>query len=128
VKCRDLPATIAGRQMSLLFDNNRLSKDFCFGRDQVIYDPWHYDPALMRKPGALRNGAPFKGWALPGALGRVDPMQVVARTWIAPQSDHSTRPAHLKVPGSNPGPATSPEPRGTNGGKKSKAPRSGALR
>jgi hypothetical protein len=25
----------------------------------------------MRKPGALRNGAPFKGWALPGALGRV---------------------------------------------------------
>jgi transposase len=43
----------------------------CFGRDQVIYDPWHYVPALMRKPGALRNGAPFKGWALPGALGRV---------------------------------------------------------
>jgi hypothetical protein len=24
VKCRNLPATIAGRQMSLLFDNNRL--------------------------------------------------------------------------------------------------------
>ena len=43
----------------------------CFGREQVIYDPWHYVPALMRKPGALRNGAPFKGWALPGALGRV---------------------------------------------------------
>ena len=43
----------------------------CFGRDQVIYDPWHYVPALMRKPGALRNGAPFKGCALPGALGRV---------------------------------------------------------
>jgi transposase len=42
-----------------------------FGREQVIYDPWHYVPALMRKPGALRNGAPFKGWALPGALGRV---------------------------------------------------------
>ena len=43
----------------------------CFGREQVIYDPWHYVPALMRKPGALRNGAPFKGWVLPGALGRV---------------------------------------------------------
>ena len=26
---------------------------------------------LARKPGALRNGAPFKDWALPGALGRV---------------------------------------------------------
>ena len=28
-------------------------------------------PVLARKPGALRNGAPFKDWALPGALGRV---------------------------------------------------------
>ena len=25
-----------------------------------IYNPWHYVPALERKPGALRNGAPFK--------------------------------------------------------------------
>jgi hypothetical protein len=31
-----------------------------FGRDQAIYDPWHYLPVLERKPGALRNGAPFK--------------------------------------------------------------------
>jgi hypothetical protein len=43
----------------------------CFGREQVIDNPWHYVPALMRKPGASRNGAPFKGWVLPGALGRV---------------------------------------------------------
>ena len=28
-------------------------------------------PVLSRKPGALRNGAPFKGWVLPGAVGRV---------------------------------------------------------
>ena len=42
-----------------------------FGRDQTFYDPWHYVPVLARKPGALRNGAPFKDWALPGALGRV---------------------------------------------------------
>ena len=28
-------------------------------------------PILTRKPGALRNGAPFKGWQLPGALGRM---------------------------------------------------------
>ena len=26
---------------------------------------------LARKPGALRNGAPFKDWALPGAMDRV---------------------------------------------------------
>jgi len=36
-----------------------------FGRDQVIYDPWHYLEVLKRKPGALRNGAPFKEWNLP---------------------------------------------------------------
>ncbi len=43
----------------------------CFGREQTVYDPWHYVPVLARKPGAMRNGAPFKGWILPGALGRV---------------------------------------------------------
>src|SRR5213592_4276086 len=34
----------------------------CFGRNEVIYDPWHYVPVLARKPGGLRNGAPFLGW------------------------------------------------------------------
>ena len=43
----------------------------CFGRDRTIYDPWHYVPVLARKPGALRNGAPFKDWVLPGAMERV---------------------------------------------------------
>jgi transposase len=43
----------------------------CFGRDQTIYDPWHYVPVLARKPGALRNGAPFKDWVLPSSLDRV---------------------------------------------------------
>ena len=42
-----------------------------FGRGQTSYDPWHYVPVLSQKPGALRNGAPFKDWVLPGALGRV---------------------------------------------------------
>ncbi len=28
-------------------------------------------PVLARKPGALRNGAPFKDWVLPTALDRV---------------------------------------------------------
>ena len=42
-----------------------------FARNQVIYDPWHYVPVLKRKLGALRNGAPFKSWRLPGALGRM---------------------------------------------------------
>jgi transposase len=43
----------------------------CFGRDQTVYDPWHYVPVLARKPGALRNGAPFKDWLLPAALERI---------------------------------------------------------
>ena len=42
-----------------------------FGRNQTAYDPWHYVPVLARKPGALRNGAPFKDWPLPGAIERV---------------------------------------------------------
>ena len=42
-----------------------------FGRGETIYDPWHYVPVLARKPGALRNGAPFKNWPLPASLERV---------------------------------------------------------
>ncbi|OAI29013.1 Mu transposase domain-containing protein [Methylomonas koyamae] len=37
------------------------------GRDQVSYDWQHYLPLLERKPGALRNGAPFV--EMPKALG-----------------------------------------------------------
>jgi transposase len=43
----------------------------CFGRNETIFNPWHYVPVLARKPGALRNGAPFKDWVLPSALDRV---------------------------------------------------------
>lgn len=42
-----------------------------FARGETIYDPWHYVPVLARKPGALRNGAPFKDWVLPAAIERV---------------------------------------------------------
>ena len=43
-----------------------------FGRDQLICDPWHYLPILERKPGALRNGTPFREWDLPQS-----PLQLV---------------------------------------------------
>jgi transposase len=36
-----------------------------FERERTLFDPWHYLPALDIKPGALRNGAPFKDWPLP---------------------------------------------------------------
>ena len=42
-----------------------------FGRGQTVYDPWHYVPVLARKPGALRNGAPFRDWLLPASMERV---------------------------------------------------------
>ena len=42
-----------------------------FRRGKTIYDPWHYVPVLARKPGALRNGAPFKDWVLPTSLARI---------------------------------------------------------
>jgi transposase len=42
-----------------------------FGRGGTVYNPWHYVPVLARKPGALRNGAPFKHWVLPASLERV---------------------------------------------------------
>lgn len=32
----------------------------CFERDQTLYDWTHYISLIERKPGALRNGAPFK--------------------------------------------------------------------
>jgi transposase len=40
-----------------------------FARDRVEYNACHYLEVLARKPGALRNGAPFM--ELPGAFGRV---------------------------------------------------------
>jgi hypothetical protein len=42
-----------------------------FGRGETTYDPWHYVPVLARKPGALRNGAPFQDWVLPAAMERI---------------------------------------------------------
>ena len=42
-----------------------------FGRGRLIFDPWHYLPVLERKPGALRDGAPFQQWDLPVPVRKV---------------------------------------------------------
>lgn len=47
------------------------SHERTFGRNKTFFNPWHYLPLLERKPGALRNGAPFKDWALPDAIVKV---------------------------------------------------------
>ena len=50
----------------------RRASPAAFGRDETVFDPWHYVPVLARKPGALRNGAPFKDWVLPPASSASD--------------------------------------------------------
>ena len=57
----------------VIVSNGRVvgAHDRHFGRNKTIFDPWHYLSALERKPGALRNGAPFKDWDLPGAIKKV---------------------------------------------------------
>jgi transposase len=57
----------------VLRQDGRIVGEHCrgFGRGATVYDPWHYVPVLARKPGALRNGAPFKDWVLPAAMERV---------------------------------------------------------
>lgn len=42
-----------------------------FERHQTIYNPLHYILVLSKKPGALRNGTPFKNWKLPNSLMKV---------------------------------------------------------
>jgi transposase len=73
-----VPATFAGRAVSVRSTATeiRVVADGAviaeharrFGRDQLICDPWHYLPILERKPGALRNGVPFREWELPIAI------------------------------------------------------------
>lgn len=73
-----VPATFAGKVVSVCLsaDQVRIVADSqviaaherLFGRDQLICDPWHYLPVLEKKPGALRNGAPFLAWDLPVAI------------------------------------------------------------
>jgi hypothetical protein len=44
----------------------------CFERNQTRYDWMHYIPIIERKPGALRNGAPFAD--MPEPLRRLRPL------------------------------------------------------
>jgi hypothetical protein len=45
----------------------------CFGRGETIYDPSHHVPVLARKPGAPRNGGPFKDWLRSAPVAYVKP-------------------------------------------------------
>ncbi len=54
----------AGAEQSVVAEHGR-----AVDRDHVVYDWQHYIPLLERKPGAIRNGAPFED--LPAPLQRL---------------------------------------------------------
>ncbi|UAW64700.1 hypothetical protein KMZ15_03255 [Mycoavidus sp. HKI] len=89
-----VPARFAGQAVSVRMSANQIqvvaqaqvvaAHRRVFGRDQLICDPWHYLPVLERKPGALRNGAPFVEWDLPL------PIQAVRKCLLKrPQGDRA---------------------------------------
>jgi len=76
-----VPARYAGCHVSLRAYANRI---VLVSADEVIavhkrhftknisyFEPWHYVPLLSRKPGALRDGAPFVEWQLPAAMNKI---------------------------------------------------------
>lgn len=79
--CYSVAACAAGQHVQLrayadriaIFHNGQIIAGHarCFGRYQTIYNPWHYLPVLARKPGALRNGDPFRDWDLPNGLAQI---------------------------------------------------------
>lgn len=76
-----VPCEFAGRPVSLrayatlivVVADNRVVANHPrhFTRNISYFEPWHYVPLLDRKPGALRNGAPFVNWDLPKAMQRI---------------------------------------------------------
>ena len=73
-----VPSMLAGKRVSLRAYADRIvvvndhtivaEHTRGIGKQGYHFEPWHYVPLLERKPGALRNGAPFKQWPLPRAL------------------------------------------------------------
>lgn len=73
-----VPAEWANRVVSLRLTADRLRRvadghviaehKRCYGRSQLVCDPWHYLPILEKKLGALRHGAPFRQWDLPAPI------------------------------------------------------------
>lgn len=76
VDCRQVGKTVQMRVYAariLVVRDGEIVADHVreFGRDKTIFNPWHYLPALETKPGALRNGTPFKNWELPEGIGSI---------------------------------------------------------
>ena len=53
-------------EVSIVYEGEEIARHKrLYGRMQQSLNPYHYLSVLARKPGALRNGLPFKNWSLP---------------------------------------------------------------
>jgi hypothetical protein len=76
-----VPAQYAGRHISLRAYAERIvlvadqkviaEHKRRFTKNISYFEPWHYVPLLLRKPGALRDGAPFQEWELSTSMNRI---------------------------------------------------------
>ena len=76
-----VPAQYAGRHISLrayagrivLVADQKIIAEHKrqFTKNISYFEPWHYVPLLLLKPGALRDGAPFMEWELPTSMNRI---------------------------------------------------------
>ena len=70
---RRVAVRIYHNRIVAIADNKEIgSHERSFERNRTLYNPYHYLRLLAKKPGALRNGAPFKNWELPEAIKKVD--------------------------------------------------------
>jgi transposase len=66
---RVVSVRIGADRLRMVADGNVIAEHpRCYGRNELICDPWHYLPVLEKKPGALRHGAPFRQWDLPATV------------------------------------------------------------
>jgi transposase len=76
VDCRYAHQTVSLRayatRIVLVADNQIVGEHVRhFGRNHTVYNPLHYLALLDHKPGALRNGTPFKVWELPKPVDKI---------------------------------------------------------
>ena len=69
--CHISPRAYAGRVVLVSGQDVIAEHKRRFTRNVSYFEPWHYVPLLDRKPGALRDGAPFVDWKLPDAMHRI---------------------------------------------------------
>lgn len=68
VEFRDKIVLVKGgaEDVSIVYDGQEIARHKrLYGCAQQSLSPYHYLSVLARKPGALRNGLPFKDWSLP---------------------------------------------------------------